>query len=404
MTARHTNVFSETEIVAMKQIISTLRASLRNVLSLASQEMRRINGDRNVLLVLVVAPLLYSLIFGLTYLNGKVYDLPIAVVDMDRSELSRTVIRSLEANESLHVSVVLDNESSLRDLLAREECWAAVVLPPDMERTIKRGNQAQVQMMVNTSNIIIGNYAQKGIQTVLGSVGAAISMDKMEKKGTPAYAVYTAYSPVELQTRVLFNPATNYALFVVPLLIVLLIHQVVALGAGMSWAKSMSDGTVIARDALHSTILGRSLPYAGAAIFWLGISILGTHTLLGIPFTGSVPMTVLFAILLATTVTLVGTLAGVLVRDKLGVVQMLFFTSMPLLLLSGGSWPTDSMPAGVRAFAGLLPSTYLMNAYRSLSLEDPSFASLLPALGMLSVLAAVLYIILVMLLRQRGKA
>jgi ABC-2 type transport system permease protein len=384
-------------IPARRQVMGR---SGKKVLSQAKKELGRVLGDTNVLLVLVLAPLLYSLIFGLTYLNGKVYDLPIAVVDYDGSELSRTIIRSLESNESLTVHVILNDDSRLRDLMVREECWGAVVIPPDMERTIKRGGQAQVRMVVNTSNIIIGNYAQRGMQTALGSVGAAISMSTMEKKGTPQYAVYTAFAPVDLQTRVLFNPASNYALFVVPLLIMLLIHQVVALASGMSWAKSLSAGETIARQDLHAAIIGRALPYAAAALFWIAISLLGTHTLMGIPYTGSIVVSVLFMLLVAATVALFGSLAGVLVKDKLGVVQMLFFTSMPLLLLSGGSWPLESMPAELRWLALMIPATHIMSGYRRLALEDPSFVTMLPVLGALALAMIALYSLLAVVLQR----
>jgi len=217
----------------MKTVDTTGTTFWKAIRRHAGAEAHHIAADRNILLVVVLAPLLYTLVFGLTYLKGKVYDLPIAVVDYDRSSMSRTLISSLESNEALTVRFVLVDESELRDLMVREEVWGAVVFPRDMERHIKRGGQVDVPMMVNTSNIIIGNYAQRGIQTVLGSISACVSMDKMMKHGTSVFDVRTAYAPVDLQVRTLFNPASNYALFVVPLMLMLLLHQVIGLGAGI---------------------------------------------------------------------------------------------------------------------------------------------------------------------------
>jgi ABC-2 type transport system permease protein len=389
----------------MKNTFEALRAHGKRIRHYAGQEALHIAHDSNILLVVVLAPLVYSLIFGLTYYNGKLFDLPIAVVDYDRSSLSRTLIGNLESNESITVTSVLEDEGELRDLMVREQCWAAVVLPRDMEKNITRGELVQVPMIVNTSNIIIGNYAQKGIQTVLGSASAGVSMEKMMKRGTPGFAVRTSYSPVDLQIRTLFNVASNYAPFVVPLLLMLLLHQVIALGAGMSWAKAMGDGIApfpSDRREMHAAIIGRVLPYGGLAFFWFVVTLTATLTLLEIPFVGSLWVAALFGILAAIVVALLGSLIGVLVKDKLGVVQILFFTSMPILLISGGSWPIESMPAAVRAFALLLPSTHIMMSFRQQALEGVGLGSMVSVLSILLLFAAALYASVALAVRRRG--
>jgi ABC-2 type transport system permease protein len=388
----------------MKKMFEAIGMQWTRVRHYAGQETLHIAADRNILLVVVLAPLVYSLIFGLTYYNGKLFDLPVAVVDYDHGDLSRTLIRNLESNESLTVTAILDDESRLRDLMVSEQCWAAVVFPRDMEKNIKRGELVQVPMIVNTSNIIIGNYAQKGIQTVLGSASAGISMEKMMKRGTPGFAVRTSYSPVDLQVRTVFNVASNYALFVLPLLLMLLLHQVIALGAGMSWAKAMGEGIApfpSDRREMHAAIIGRVLPYAGLAFFWFVVTLTATLTLLEIPFVGSLWLATVFGILAAIVVALLGSLTGVLVRDKLGVVQMLFFTSMPILLISGGSWPIESMPAVVRAFALLLPSTHIMMSFRQQALEGIGISGMVSVFGILLAFAAALYTAVALAVRRR---
>jgi ABC-2 type transport system permease protein len=379
---------------------TTLWSSLRHHIG---AEARHIAADRNILLVVVLAPLVYTLIFGFTYVKGKVYDLPIAVVDYDRSSMSRTLISSLESNESLTVPYLLADESQLRDLMVREDVWGAVVFPRDMERDIKRGGQVDVPMIVNTSNIIIGNYAQRGIQTVLGSASAGVSMDKMMKHGTPAFGVRTSYAPVDLQIRTLFNPASNYALFIVPLMLMLLLHQVIGLGAGMSWAKALGEGVApfpSDRREMHRAIIGRIIPYCGLGLFWYVVSMTATHVVFDLPFAGNRLSALLFGVLVSIVIALLGSLVGALVKDKLGVVQILFFTSMPLLLISGGSWPLDSMPAPVRMLARILPSTYIMGTYRQHALEGIPFAGILPELGLFVLFAGLLYAALALAIRK----
>lgn len=369
------------------------------------EEIHRMMADRNILLVLLIAPLVYTLVFGLTYENGKVYELPIVVVDESHTDISRSVIRALDAHEAISVAQVVSDESVIRDMMVREQAWAAVVLPRDLATGLKQGQQVQVPVFVNTSNIIIGNYAWKGVQTVLGTTGAMVGMDRMVRKGVPAGAVRASYAPVDLQTRSLFNPASNYAFFVVPLLIILLVHQVVALGAGMSAAKHADDHTddLVASSAMKRGVRGlflrithvqsRLMPYVAVGAVWIVLSIVGTHPWLGIPRPASFLSALVLGLLISWNAALLGTLAGSIVKDKIGVVQVLFFTSMPLLLVSGGSWPQQAMPWAVRMISVALPTTHAMNGYRMLALEGGSFLHALPVLLILGSIGVVLSVV-----------
>lgn len=140
-------------------------------------------------------------------------------------------------------------------------------------------------------------------------------------------------------------------------------------------------------------VQSRLVPYIVAGGAWLVVSIVATHPWLGIPRPASLVGALLLGILIAWNGALLGTLAGSMVKDKIGVVQVLFFTSMPILLLSGGSWPLQAMPWGVRMFAQCLPTTHAMNAYRALALEGLSFVHVLPALGVLTLIGVVLSVV-----------
>jgi ABC-2 type transport system permease protein len=129
-----------------------------------------------------------------------------------------------------------------------------------------------------------------------------------------------------------------------------------------------------------------------AELFWTAICVVGGHSWLEIPF--RILPSVVLTLLLSLNAALVGSVAGAVVKDKVGLVQVLFFFSMPALLLSGGSWPLSSMPRLLQGLALLLPSTHIMTAYRRLALEGAGFIELLPALGSLAGLGLALLILL----------
>lgn len=352
---------------------------IQRILTYAREEIRKAISDKNIMMVMLIGPVVYTVIFGLVYINCKVYKVPIAVVDRDHSVLSRTIIRDLESNEAIHVAYVLNTDAELEELFVREDVWSAVELPTDFEKSVKRGEQATVLMMTNSSNIVIGNYVSRGLQSVLATVGAGVSINTMERGGTPSYAVGGSSSPVSLQSRVLFNPGSNYANFVVPLLLVILIHQVVAIAAGMSWATEFAEAEGMGRAISWEYFAGKSLPYAMMAVFWFAIEVLGAHPWLAIPFNGSILLFALFALFAGVTVSVFGALVGLWIRDRLGVVQILFFFSMPAMLISGQSWTFDAMPQVVRWVGMTLPSTHMMIIYRAMSLQGSGLSILYPS-------------------------
>ncbi len=360
------------------------------VWSVIRRELGIMRTDSNIIMVLFVGPLVYTLIFGLVYEKSRVYRVPIVVVDEDRSESSRAIVRSLDAGESVAVADVISPADDLPGRFMREECWAAVVIPGDFERSVKRGDPAQLLMLTNASNIITGNYAQRGVQGVLATASGSVAVDRMMRGGALRSAALAAYTPVSLQTRVLFNPASNYANFIIPLLLMLLIHQVVILGCGMSWARDAAAGPVPGGGQYTPSriFIGKSAPYIFMTMFWMAVGVLGTHTWLAIPFGGGIVGILLLGILAGTCLVTIGSLLGTLIRSKVGVVQMVFFTSMPLVLVSGGSWPLEAMPKGLQIFSLLLPSTHMMEIYRRMSLESAGWGILWPSYLRLALIAA----------------
>ena len=245
--------------------------------------------------------------------------------------------------------------------------------------------------MTNTSNVLIGNYVQRGAQSALGTVAVGVNIDKLERGGNSPHGVLRIASPVNVQTRLLYNPAMNYANFVVPLLLMLLVHQIIVMSSSMSWAKEFETGLHLesgVRVSSFEFFCAKSIPYGVMSLTWLIIEATAAHAWLGIPFQGNVGVLGLFGLIVALNVVVVGALVGLIVRSKVGVVQLLFFTSMPLLLISGGSWPLESMPLPIRCIAFLLPSTHIMTSYRRLALEGSGFAELWPAFASLLFLAA----------------
>jgi ABC-2 type transport system permease protein len=378
-----------------------VRLHVNSVIDAMRREWRVMKADSNILLVLTAAPLAYLLLFGSVYFNKKVYDVPIMVVDLDRSQLSRTIIRSLDANEALRVVQVGADESEIRRRLTDETVWGAVVIPRDCERTIKQGHHVNILMYANAASIVVFDHAQTGLQSVLGSAAAGVSMEKMILRNGTNLMAYESYMPVEPVTRVLFNPSLNYSNFILPILFMILLHQVIALGSGMSWALAYESEEGTKHKPEGDEIVGRIMAYAFPTVFWLGVEVVVFHRWPEVPFHGGAIVLVVFGLCLGLIAALLGAILGSLIRSKVGVVQMLFFYSMPAVLISGAVWPLESMPVYLRWLALALPSTHIIRMYQMLMHGIAPAADYLSMFGLLFGFILILGTILHLVTRKR---
>lgn len=321
--------------------------------------------DSNIRLVLAAAPLAYLLLFGSVYQNKKVYDVPIMVVDMDRSELSRAVTRSLDANEALRVAFIGNDEAEIQRRLLDESIWGAVLIPRDFARDIKHGSHAGVILYANAASIVVFDHAQTGMQSVLGAAAAGVAMEKIVLRNGTGLMAYESYMPVEPITRILFNPSLNYSNFILPILFMILLHQVIALASGMSWALTYEQG---ARRGQPSGLemAGKVFAYTIPALFWLLVEVIIVHRWMEIPVHGNIVLLMIFGVCVGVVAALFGAVIGSFVKSKVGIVQMLFFYSMPAVLISGAVWPLDAMPAPLHGLALVLPSTHVISTYQML--------------------------------------
>ena len=112
-------------------------------------EFRRILNDRGVFGLIVLAPVIYGVLYPQPYLGQLLRGIPIAVVDQDHTELSRDLVQTLNADEAINVAVRSDSLADAHAALARRQVFGIVDIPQDTEREVLRGNKARVVAYVD---------------------------------------------------------------------------------------------------------------------------------------------------------------------------------------------------------------------------------------------------------------
>src|SRR5690606_27301848 len=165
---------------------------------------------------LIGAPIMYGVLLGYVYQKGKVTDLPIIVVDEDRSSMSQKVIEMLGDNEILKVALVKNDESGLSKQVLDLDADCVVMIPKDFEKDVLTSKNPEIVTIVNTSNVLTANYASGAIQLVLGTFKAGTQMETLRKQGTPENLLMSSYEPFKTTFIKKFNRSTNYMYFLWP--------------------------------------------------------------------------------------------------------------------------------------------------------------------------------------------
>lgn len=332
------------------------------------QEFRTTFRDQGVLIFFVLVPLVYPLIYSFIYTNETIREVPTVVVDNSRSSLSREYLRKVDASPETSIVAHCADMEEAKLMLKDRKAYGIIYIPAHFSDDIARGKQTQVSIFCDMSGLLY----YKALLTANTNVSLAMNADiKMERAGntTARQDEITAY-PIEYEDVAIFNPTNGFAAFLIPAVLILIIQQTLLLGIGLSAGTAreqnrFKDLVPINRhyNGTLRIVMGKGLSYfmvySLVAVYILcvvprlfslnQIAIPGVLTLFALPYLAA-------CIFFAMT-------ASIAIRNRETCMLLFVFTSVPLLFLSGISWPGAAMPEFWRYFSYIFPSTFGINGY-----------------------------------------
>ena len=322
-------------------------------------EFRRVLEDRNALGLIVLGPILYGLLYPQPYLGQVLRGIPIAVVDQDRTELSRNLIQTLNADEAIKVTVRSDTLSDAHSALARREVFGIVGIPEGTEREVLKGNKARLPAYVDSAYFLLYNRAFQGISEAASTVTAEMAARGARSDGSLAHAAVIKNSPVELLTEPLFNPTGGYASYVVPAAFILILQQTLLMGSAMLGGVTFEVGGRLARRwrGAPQAIAGQALAHLCLAMPGVALYLIILPRLYGFSTLGRPLDLFLLAVPFLLSVSLLAQFVGAWFTRRESAVLLFIATSLPLFFLVGVSWPLEAIPNALRAASVVFPST-----------------------------------------------
>jgi ABC-2 type transport system permease protein len=358
--------------------VSTWKAVFRH-------EMYRLTHHMVLTPMMLAAALAYVALFGGVYWNSLCRHTPIMVVDQDHSQLSRSFVRALKANEYFDVAMYGEQPDEIVPAIRRTQIAGAIVIPRKFESDTLAGRQGVVEVIADGTNILTGNVISRMAGATVSTFATTARALRLAAGGVPRTLAEAHAVPLRVVNRQLFNPTSNYIWFMLIAIAGIAVQQLARIAAAISLsldAKTRERAGGDGQGCSAWTYLSAKL--CGALVVGLPTALLAISLpalAFGMPFHGNWLVAYgMLTVFWALQVLIGYALAGVF-KDTVLVTQVLIFLSVPSFTISGATWPAYAMPRALGWLSSIVPLTHLNDMTRRMALAGTSFGTLAPQFG-----------------------
>lgn len=341
---------------------------LKNILHVCRVELMNIMHDQGVVLFVFIVPIFYPLLYAFIYTNETVRDVPIAVIDRSDSKLSREFVRMVDAAPETEVVARCVSVAEAERLNKLGEIYAFIVIPEDLDRTLARGEQAIIGVYADMAGMLYYKSA------LLAATNVSLQLNKQLKierfyTGATTRQEAIATQPIDYDHVPLYNPQSGFASFLMPAVMMLIIQQTLMLGLGMigGGMRERCNGQPLPGEVYGirpvDIVIGKTVVffviYMAMCLYMFKV----VTCIFGLPSLGRVStfMAVMTPYVLACI--FMGIVYSAFVYRREDCILLFVFMSVPLLFMSGISWPGAAIPDFWKWISRLFPSTFAVNAY-----------------------------------------
>ncbi len=369
-------------------------------------EMKQVVKDEGVLIFSILVPLFYPLLYSWVYNNETVREVPVVVVDDSHSQLSRQFVRQCDASPDVKILAYASDMDEAKSLLSRQVARGIYYLPSDFETNVNRLQPATVGVYCDMSLMMAYKAVFQTAQTVTMEMGSEIK--------TKLGGHYTlreeqiATQPLAFEEVPIFNPTGGYGSFIIPAVLMLVIQQTLVLGIGLSAGTARERNRYrnlipISRhyNGMFRIVGGKALAYFMIYAVMTAYLVLVVPRFFGFTAIGRWQDLLLFLLPYLLDCIFFGMVVSCMVRYRENVMLLMVFVTLPLLFLSGISWPQTSIPGFWQGISWLFPSTFGIRGFVRINEMGGTLPDVLPEYQILWVQTAAYFILACLVYRYQ---
>ena len=362
---------------------------MRSVIYMMWKEVLELRQDPRIFSIIFIAPILQLTILGYAA-TTDVRNVPVVIVDADRSAASRALISRFSAVSTFTIIDVVSSVDEVDRYLEGGRAWMALAIPPRYGEDLATGRANSLQIVADGSDASSTNIALGYASTLIAGYAQDLVDQKLRSSAPIGGGGRPAAGGIDPRVRVWFNPTLESRYFMLPGIFALLLLVVTSNLSSMAIVREREVGTL---EQLNVTPLGRLQLIFGKLLPYGAIGMIDALiVLLVIVFWFQVPLRGSFWLLFATScVYLLTTLGlGLFIStisntQQQAMMTSTFFFMTPMMYLSGFIFPIENMPAAIQPLTYLIPLRYFVIILRGIFLKGVGLETLWPqALGLLT--------------------
>jgi ABC-2 type transport system permease protein len=353
------------------------------------REWRRITRRWPLLFATFIGPISSFLLIMWIFSQNVPRELPVAIIDMDHTALSRQIARMTDATSIAAVNRSYNSLTEARKAVEEGKADAVIFIPAGTERDIYKGGSAHIALYLNNTNVVKSGLLNSGVRKALGTLSAGIKLQVQLKTGKTKDQAIARIMPVQLNSTLLFNPYTSYSYYLTVGLMSLIIIVFTLLGSIYTLGDELYLGTGpkwlrLADKNFAVALAGKLLPYTAIYFFVALVMNVFLFSFLGLPLRGNLSAILIGELLLIISyqfmaIFFVSATTNMRLAMSLGSAYC-----MLALTFSGLTYPAMGMPAFGHAFSYIFPYTYWIKILIGQSLRgEPSANGIIPMFSML---------------------
>ena len=363
--------------------------SFRAIASVAYKEFLHIYRDRRVLLLLLILPPVFTLLFGHAFELTEMRNVPALLIKRDNSPRTQRFIDVILKNKTFQWRMLPPEVTNESDLLG-QGAMASLVIPPGWSETLVNGDPKPVILYLDGSDHGIAGRLEGSVQQSLADFQMkerdllieTLPEDVIELGKQLRVEVRKQFVSLmeawSIDSRVLYNPKLRYIDYVIPGIIGLILQLLTVTLMACTIARERESGTLyqllVTSLKRSEIVLGKVLPYLVVSICLIVVITLVAGFHFQVEFRQPHVLALICLLFLLCSLGL-GLLISTFSRTQTQAIQFSVFFLLPVFMLSGAFAPLEQLPESIRYIAELFPLTYFCRAFRLVNMYHaaPSF-------------------------------